>query len=410
MQRTSKYIGRIIDEGRKWDRKEISIDTDAINNSTDTAIDEIDVYISYTLSNSSNSSNIQSQTSDLLTKDSEKQNTLSQTIDEKTTELPTTSFNDKPNKIKEIDGLKGSHDDLFSTTQDTLQKQNNTIKKVYGDGINQLQIIDKALETRYTNLKTSRDTLDNTRKVLDTQGTTYDKDDRAGDKLIPTIQKMDEILTNLQTSRDSLKSKVDEFTVQLGKENIATKVLNIQNNYVDTKIGARKLILEKDQKTREKVEVEKGLEVFTNLFEGKTTLKGGKLTMENINSELIELTTAKKASDTQYEQAKTANNNELRDSSEAKSRELQQTILVYTEYAKASDNYQGLKTTLNTLTQEINVLNGQIDAKAQNLKSLETQITTERTNVQKGTETTIDPNPSTETFKFEPDKEKIPAY
>ena len=64
--------------------------------------------------------------------------------------------------------------------------------------------------------------------------------------------------------------------------------------------------------------------------------------MENINNELIELTAAKKASDTQYEQAKTANNNDLRDSSEVKSRELQQTILVYTEYAKGSENYQGL--------------------------------------------------------------------
>ena len=96
--------------------------------------------------------------------------------------------------------------------------------------------------------------------------------------------------------------------------------------------------------------------------------------MENINNELIELTAAKKASDTQYEQAKTANNNDLRDSSEVKSRELQQTILVYTEYAKGSENYQGLKTKQTTLTQEINTLNGQIDTKAQNLKSLEKQI------------------------------------
>ncbi len=410
MKKSSKSIGRIIDEGGKWDRKEINIDTNAINNSTEKAINEVEVFINYTLSNSTNSSNIQSQTTDLLSKDSDKQNTLSTSIEERIAELPTTSFNDKPKKILEIDGLKGSHDDLFSTTQDTLQKQNNTIKKVYGNGIDELQTIDKALETKYLNIKKSRDTLDNTRKVLDTQGTTYDKDDRSGDKLIPTIQKMDEILTNLQTSRDSLKSKVDEFTVQLGKENIATKVLNVQNNYVDTKIGARKLILEKDQKTREKVEVEKGLEVFTNLFEWKTTLKGEKLTMENINNELIELTAAKKASDTQYEQAKTANNNDLRDSSEVKSRELQQTILVYTEYAKGSENYQGLKTKQTTLTQEINTLNGQIDTKAQNLKSLEKQITTERANIQGDTQTTIDPNPSTESFKFEPDKDKIPAY
>lgn len=132
--------------------------------------------------------------------------------------------------------------------------------------------------------------------------------------------------------------------------------------------------------------------------------------MENINNELIELTAAKKASDTQYEQAKTANNNDLRDSSEVKSRELQQTILVYTEYAKGSENYQGLKTKQTTLTQEINTLNGQIDTKAQNLKSLEKQITTERANIQGDTQTTIDPNPSTESFKFEPDKDKIPAY